>query len=92
MRDYHEKPYELSFWREGKNEIDILVKGPRGPVMAFECKTSTDTISDATRVAFHKRFPKVPLFVVSSKDAHPRKLDNGVVVLPWRQALGTFLE
>jgi len=92
MRDYHEKPYELSFWREGKNEIDILVTGPRGPVMAFECKTSTDTISDATRAAFHKRFPKVPLFVVSLKDAHSRKLDNGIVVLPWRQALDTFLE
>lgn len=92
MRDYHEKSYELSFWREGKNEIDILVTGPRGPVMAFECKTSMDTISDATRAAFHKRFPNVPLFVVSSKDIHPRKLDNGIVVLPWRQALDTFLK
>ncbi|MFA4888720.1 MAG: AAA family ATPase [Candidatus Omnitrophota bacterium] len=92
MRDYHEKPYELSFWREGKNEVDIFVKGPRGAVMAFECKTSTDTISDATHIAFRKRFPKLPLFVVSSKDAHPRKLDNGIVVLPWRQALDTFLE
>ncbi len=92
MRDYHEKPYELSFWREGKHEIDILVTGPRGPVMAFECKTSADTISEATRIAFCKRFPKAPLFVVSSKDAHPRKLDNGVIVLPWRQALDAFLE
>ena len=92
MRDYYEKPYELSFWREGKNEVDILVKGPGGPVMAFECKTSVDTISDATRIAFHKQFPKVPLYVVSLKDAQPRKLDNGVVVLPWRQALDTFLK
>jgi len=92
MRDYHEKPYELSFWREGKHEIDIFVKGPRGPVMAFECKTSTDTISDATRAAFRKRFPGLPLFVVSLKDTHQRKLDNGVVVLPWRQALDAFLE
>ncbi len=91
MRDYHEKPYELSFWREGKNEIDILVTGPGGPVMAFECKTSTDTISDAARAAFHKRFPKAPLFVVSLNDVHSRKLDNGVIVFPWRQALDTFL-
>ncbi|MCU0666065.1 MAG: AAA family ATPase [Candidatus Omnitrophica bacterium] len=92
MRDYHEKPYELSFWREGKNEVDILVKGSRGPIMAFECKTSTDTMSDATRIAFRRRFPKLPLFVVSLKDTHSRKLDNGVVVLPWRQALDTLLE
>lgn len=92
MRDYHEKPYELTFWREGKHEIDIFVKGPRGPVMAFECKTSSETISDATRTAFRKRFPDLPLFVVSLKDTHPRKLDNGVVVLPWRKALDAFLE
>mgnify|MGYP001558418841 FL=1 len=91
MRDYHEKPYEFSFWREGRNEVDILVTGPRGPIMAFECKTSSDTVSDDTRIAFHKRFPKLPLFVVSLKDIHPRKLDNGIVVFPWRQALDTFL-
>ena len=92
LRDYHEKPYELSFWRDGKHEIDILVTGPRGPVMAFECKTSTDTISDATRTAFRKRFPNMPLFVASFKDEHSRKLDNGVVILPWRQALNIFLD
>lgn len=92
LRDYHEKPYELSFWREGKHEIDILVSGPRGPIMAFECKTSTDTVSDQTRAAFSKRFPNLPLFVASFKDEHTRKLDNGVVILPWRQALDTFLE
>jgi predicted AAA+ superfamily ATPase len=92
MRDYHEKPYELTFWREGKHEIDILVKGPRGPVMAFECKTSSETISDSTRMAFRKRFSELPLFVVSLKDTNPRKLDNGVVVLPWRRALDIFLE
>jgi hypothetical protein len=60
--------------------------------MAFECKTSSETISDTTRTAFRKRFPNLPLFVVSLKDAHPRKLNNGVVVFPWRQALDTFLE
>jgi len=92
LRDYHEKPYELSFWREGKHEIDILVKGPRGPVMAFECKTSSETITDDTFAAFRKRFSELPLFVVSLKDIHPRKLNNGVVVLPWRQALDAFLE
>lgn len=91
LRDYHEKPYELVFWREGKHEIDILVKGPRGPIMAFECKTSSETTSEATLTAFRKRFPKLPLFVASSKDVHQHRLDNGIVVLPWRQALNTFL-
>lgn len=91
LRDYHEKPYELSFWREGKHEIDILVTGSHGAIMSFECKTSSETISNDTHTAFRKRFPELPLFVVSSKDVHPRKLENGVVVLPWRKALDAFL-
>ncbi len=91
IRDYHEKPYELAFWREGKHEVDILVTGPRGPVMAFECKTSLETISDDARIALRKRFPALPVFIVSLKDAHPRKLPHDIVVLPWRQALDIFL-
>ncbi len=92
LRDYHEKPYDLSYWREGKNEIDVLVIGPKGPKMAFECKTSQTTISDATFAAFNKRFPKVPVYVVSLADTELRKLRNGVLVLPWRKALEMFLE
>jgi predicted AAA+ superfamily ATPase len=91
LRDYFEKPYELCFWREGKHEIDIFVKGPHGPVMAFECKTSSETITDATLTAFRKKFPNVPLFIASAKDVNPRTLENGVVVLPWQQALKVFL-
>lgn len=91
LRDYHEKPYELSFWREGKHEIDILVTSSRGVLFGFECKTSFESISDATLKAFRERFPTVPLFVVSCFDQHPRKINNGVVVLPWKQALDIFL-
>ena len=72
-------------------EIDILVTGPRGPIMSFECKTSSETISDATHAVFRKRFPELPLFVASLKDVHPRKLENGATVLPWHQALDAFL-
>jgi predicted AAA+ superfamily ATPase len=91
LRDYHEKPYSLSFWREGNCEVDFLVTGPHGPIMAFECKTSSETITADTLSAFHRRFPQLPLFIASAQDAHPRKLNNGVVVLPWQQALTTFL-
>ena len=91
LRDYHEKPDEFSFWREGNYEVDVLVSGPRGPRMAFECKTSSETISDAALAAFRRRFPSVPLYIVSLKDLHPRKMDNGVTGLPWRQALDAFL-
>ena len=93
LRDYHEKPYDFSFWREGSHEVDVFVTGPRGPLMAFECKTSSrETISDAAFAAFSKRFPKVPLFVASFLDTHARKLHNGITVLPWRQALNAMFK
>ncbi len=91
LRDYYEKPYELVFWREGKHEIDILIMGPRGPVMAFECKSSGGSISSATVAAFQKRFKNVPLYVVSLRDTLPRKMDNGITVLPLKEALKMFL-
>lgn len=91
LRDYYEKPYKLVFWREGKHEVDILVTGPRGPVMAFECKSSASAFSGAVVAAFRKRFKDVPLYVVSASDAQPRKMDNGITVLPLREALDVFL-
>jgi uncharacterized protein len=90
LRDYLEKPYEFSLWREGKHEIDILVTGPRGPVAAFECKSSSETISQSTLAVFKKRFPGLPLFVVSAKDDDVRKLDNGIILLPVLKALDAF--
>ncbi|MDE2010361.1 MAG: ATP-binding protein [Candidatus Omnitrophica bacterium] len=90
LRDYYEKPDEFSVWREGKQEVDILVTAPKGPLMAFECKTSSETISQDTLTAFRRRFPKVHLYVVSLKDTHPRRLKNDVTVLPWRRALEAY--
>lgn len=92
LRDYHEKPYELSYWREGRHEIDLLVTGPRGAVMAFECKTSAETITDAAFAAFIKRFPGIPVYVVSSIQANARKINDRLMVLSWRKALEVFLK
>jgi predicted AAA+ superfamily ATPase len=90
LRDYYEKPDEISFWREGKQEVDLLITGPRGPLMAFECKTSSETISEAALTAFRKRFPAVKLYIASLKDTSSRKLKNDVVVLPWHKALEAY--
>ncbi len=90
LRDYYEKPDEFSFWREGKQEVDLLITGPKGPVMAFECKTSSETISEAAVTAFRKRFPAVKLYVASLKDTNSRKLKNDITVLPWRKALDMY--
>jgi len=90
LRDYYEKPNEISFWREGRQEVDLLITGPKGPLMAFECKTTSETVSDATLIAFRKRFPAIKLYVASLKDTRLRKLKNDIMVLPWRQALDIY--
>ena len=91
LRDYYEKPDEISFWREGKQEVDLLITGPHGPRMAFECKTSSETISEATLTAFRKRFPAVKLYVASLKDDSPRKLKDDITVLPWKRFFTTCI-
>jgi predicted AAA+ superfamily ATPase len=37
-RDYMGKAHVFSFWRERNHEIDIIVSGGHGPVLAFEWK------------------------------------------------------
>ncbi len=90
MRDYYEKPDTFSFWRDGKMEIDLLVSGSHGPRMAFECKTSTETLPEATVSAFRKKFPGVKIYIASLKETSPRKLKNDIMVLPWRKALELY--
>ena len=90
LRDYYEKPDDFCFWREGKHEVDLLITGPKGPLMAFECKTSSETISEVTLMAFRKRFPNVDLYIASLKETVSRKLNNNVTILPWRKALDVY--
>ena len=92
LRDYHNKPHEIAFWRQGNHEIDIIVSGGHGPVLSIECKSGKTDISDATVNAFRKIFPKVPLFVSSLVDNTARKLQSGVEVLPWQKVLERYLE
>ncbi len=87
LRDYANKDHEFSFWREGSHEVDVLITGGHGPLLAIECKTGQGQISPQTYRAFHARFPKVPLIVASLNDHTPRKLATGIEILPWTQAL-----
>ena len=90
LRDYGNKPHTFSFWRQGTHEVDLLVEGGRGPVMAIECKSGQDTISTATVNAFRTRFPKLPLIVASLNDRIPRRLESGIDILPWEQVLERY--
>jgi hypothetical protein len=89
-RDYDTTDHTFSFWREGTHEIDILVEGGHGPLLAIECKSGRTDIRNATIQAFKNRFPKVPLIVASLLDKHPRLLENGVDVLPCEKAIERF--
>lgn len=89
-RDYGAKGHTFSFWREGNNEIDLLVEGGAGPLLAIECKSGRTDLRSSTVGAFRKRFPKVPLIVASLTDRVARRLDIGVEVLPWSEALEQY--
>lgn len=90
IRDYAEKAHEFSLWRQGLHEIDILISGSRGPVLAIECKSGHTGLSSATLAAFRRQFPRVPLYVASLTDQHRRTLDSGVEIYPWRQLLALY--
>jgi uncharacterized protein len=90
LRDYGQKDHEFSFWREGKHEIDLLVTGGHGPLLAIECKTGHDLLGAQTLRAFRVRFPKVPLVVASLHDHVPRRLETGIDLLPWVKVLERY--
>lgn len=87
LRDYGNKDHEFSFWREGGHEIDLLIMGGQGPLLAIECKTGQELVSAQTLAAFRARFPKVPLVVASLNDLAARRLQTGIELLPWEKAL-----
>jgi hypothetical protein len=91
LRDYGSKEHEFALWREGNHEIDLLVAGGRGPLLAIECKTGRGPVSGPAVRAFRSRFPKVPLVVASLQDEAPRRLDSGLEILPWPRAIERYL-
>lgn len=90
LRDYGDKAHEFSFWREGNHEIDLLITGGHGPILAVECKSGKDLVSAQTLRAFRARFPKVPLVVASLHDQVPRRLGTGIDLLPWTKVLDRY--
>lgn len=90
LRDYGDKAHEFSFWREGRHEIDLLITGGHGPLLAIECKAGHDPLSAQTVRAFRARFPKVPLVVASLHDQVSRRLETAVDLLPWTEVLERY--
>lgn len=90
LRDNLGKDHEFSFWREGGHEIDLLVTDGHKPLLAIECKAGQGLVSTPTLRAFRARFPKVPLVMASLHDRLPRRLETGIDLLPWAQALERY--
>jgi predicted AAA+ superfamily ATPase len=92
IRDYYGKEHQFSFWRKRNQEIDILISGGYGPLMAIECKSGRTDLSSATANAVAAAFPETPLIVASLNDKHPRRTAKGIDVLPWESVLARYRE
>jgi predicted AAA+ superfamily ATPase len=92
LRDYFDKEHTLALWREGEWEIDLVIQGGKRIIMAFECKTKSSIKITPSMKAFSRKFPGVPLYIVSLIDTHPRKTAEGYEILPWKTALDIYVE
>ena len=90
IKDYTHKEHKISLWREGSWEVDLLIEGGRGPLLAFECKSGKQIRNEPSLKAFRARFKHVPLYIVSLQDEHPRKLEGDIILLPWKEAIELY--
>jgi len=88
IRDYYEKPYDFSFWRERNHEIDFIITRNNVMKLAIECKTSIDFDTASIR-AFQQRYPGIPVIVASLCDVFPPTTET-YQILPWRNAIEYF--
>jgi predicted AAA+ superfamily ATPase len=88
LRDYYFKTDQLSYWKDGANEVDIIVHSKDKFRLAIEIKSGEIHPSDLRGInAFKERFPNVPSVVASLKDSQERIVGDGIKVLPWKAAL-----
>lgn len=90
IRDYNHKEISISFWRHKDNEIDFLIEDHSAPKLAIECKSGKGTFNYTSIRAFKRNFPKVPVIIASLSDATPRKTEDGIEILPWKDALARY--
>jgi len=90
IREYEEKEHGFSLWRQERWEIDLLVESGTGPIAAFECKSGKQLGNLPSIRAFREHFPKIPLYIVSMRDSSRRKLEEGLILLPWRDAISLY--
>lgn len=90
IRDYYFPEDELCFFRERKQEVDLMILRSGKPLLAFECKTGRDLISKATALTFLKRFPGTELHIASLHEKSTRKLSAKTFLHPWHEAIQLY--
>lgn len=80
-RDYSKKFEKISFWRSASGyEVDLIIDDHT----AVEFKTGTVTLKDSAGLSALKEEIALKNTWIVSRDTHLRKLDNGVLVMPWQ--------
>jgi predicted AAA+ superfamily ATPase len=88
INSYFRKRLNLSLWRDGDHEIDLLVHNNKHEGFAIEIKSGI--VQDFSEVILKKlrtRFPQIEVIIASLQDKEPRRLSSGTLVLPWKTAL-----
>jgi uncharacterized protein len=86
LHDYHNLPFDISFWRDSQHEVDLVLTKNSRPMLAIECKSGRQDFDLSSIRAFKEHFPDTPVIVASLFDETPR-LSQQIQILPWAQAL-----
>lgn len=91
INEYLRKDFEFSFWREGKHEMDFIISRGGKMLQAFEIKSGKNLKTSDSITAFQKKFPEVPISIVSMLDEHKRLIQQ-VKLYPCESALQMIRE
>ena len=89
LNHYYELDFEFSYLRTKDDvEVDLIIERPGQPQILLEIKSAERIDNRHVRNLLHfsKDFPHAELICVS-RVAHRQKI-NGIMVLPWQEALG----
>lgn len=93
LRDYYFKTDNLSFWREGANEVDLLIHNKNEFRLAIEIKSGEIHPADLRSIkSFSARYPQTTAIIASLKDQSERIVEGGIRILPWNKALAMAIE
>jgi predicted AAA+ superfamily ATPase len=92
LDEYYNKSHDFSFWRDNKNEMDILVSRGGKTVLAIECKSGKVDPASESLLAARKKFPQTRVVVASLSDTMARKTKEDIEILPWKDVVDLYIK